>query len=447
LQKDQQKKQAVSGIRGLFQKLMDRRQQPQTTPEQRQEMGREVLSRAPISPPAPTNIAQIKDMVDLERAVTAARQKYEYHVTPEGVVAVNKNDPNDAHLLRDSQGNVFKGKNMPKEGQLYTVNGVPQGVFHQGAPVLPGDTGWTEHDATLLSGGLESLKEKQLLRVDPIIAAEVGDPPLPSDFKGGRSSEEYRDALKTWGDAAWKKQIEKETAGGVARAQAWNSYRPVQITDYDPGSDSYHTYYTTASDAIARGAAGAAEGDKLASKQARLKDIAFSSTQMRDAINALDKPFSSYQIAQMTLALQQRDPTVARNIISGLSAQAMSEKQQNFFIWMTNMTERSMALSSLAQMGQGSDLLRGAIANTIPTFASGNKGMMIKKMDAFDNQLGIIREGIAKPGKPGTPAPDSGATADTVVVRAPNGQEKTVPKGDAKKYTDAGATIVQPKKK
>src|SRR6516165_3169346 len=83
LHKDQQKKQATQGIRGLFQKLIQQRQQPQTTPEQRQEMGREVLSRAPISPPAPTNIAQIKDMVDLERAVTAARQKYEYHVTPE----------------------------------------------------------------------------------------------------------------------------------------------------------------------------------------------------------------------------------------------------------------------------------------------------------------------------------------------------------------------------
>jgi len=433
LHKDQQKKQATQGIRGLFQKLIQQRQQPQTTPEQRQEMGREVLSRAPISPPAPTNIAQIKDMVDLERAVTAARQKYEYHVTPEGVVAANKNDPHDAFLVRDSQsGQTFKGKNMPKEGQLYMVNGIPTGVFHGGQPVLPGDANWSEQDAKLMAGGFEGLKEKQFLRVDPIIAAQVGDPPLPSAYAKGRSDPEYGKALAEWGKQAQRSREQQPIDVAYARAKAWNEYGITKAMDADG-----NVFYTTRSNAI--GMAPAEEGIKLKPREVQIHDIEVASSNARDAINGLDKSFSVEQIAKMKYAMTTDDENLANTELAALSSENLSGGQQDFVIWIRQLNERAMSLRNVAGMGVGAQDLRSAIRAMLPSIRSGSKEMMIKQLDAFDNQVSILKGGIAHPG-----------ITDTVLIKAPgkDGATKRVKKSEAQKYVTAGGTIVEePKKK
>jgi len=49
-QTDQQKQQAAQGIKGLFQKLLHRQQQPQLTPEQQKAMSAEIVKKAPTTP-------------------------------------------------------------------------------------------------------------------------------------------------------------------------------------------------------------------------------------------------------------------------------------------------------------------------------------------------------------------------------------------------------------
>jgi hypothetical protein len=48
-QQDQQKQQAAQGLKGMFQKLMQQRQQPQLSPEQQKAMGAEIEAKAPTT--------------------------------------------------------------------------------------------------------------------------------------------------------------------------------------------------------------------------------------------------------------------------------------------------------------------------------------------------------------------------------------------------------------
>jgi hypothetical protein len=396
-QKDQQKQQARGGIMGIFKKLLGQRQQPQYSEDERKRMEQEIIGKAPTTV-GTFNIEQVKDVASLGRALQEARQKYQYIPSQDGTIwAVNKNDRTDAHQLRDSEsGDPIKGKTGGKEGQLYQVNGMPVGVFHGGKPVMPGDPEWTEHDGKMFEAAIVGAKEKQFLRVEPAIAAMVGDPPNPTEYAKGRSDPAYGAALKKWGAAVFAKQLEKTEAAGAARAKAFNEYRPVQVMD-----DDGNVYYTTAKNAIEQGLAGAGEGIKLRPREAQITDIQVASGKTREAINALDKNFSPAQIAKLHYAMETEDPSLANTELATLAAQDLTEKQQDFVIWLRQLNERAMSLRNVGGMGVGAQDLRTAIRAMIPGIRSGSKQMMNKQLDAFDNQVKILKGGIAHPGKGG----------------------------------------------
>jgi hypothetical protein len=68
-----------------------------------------------------------------------------------------------------------------------------------------------------------------------------------------------------------------------------------------------------------------------------------------------------------------------------------------------NLRESAFALRSVSGMGQGSDMLRQAIANAIPGAATFSKKEAISALDKFDTQVNILRTGI--PGKEITSSP------------------------------------------
>jgi hypothetical protein len=404
------KQKASSGIKGIFQKLLQRKQQPQLDDSQKNAMSKEITAKAPIATGA-LDINSLKSIADFEKAVSAAKEKYQYIPANDGsgtVWAFNKNDSKDAHMVRDSEtGQAIKvGKAPAKEGQVYTVNGVPLGVFHGGKPMQPGDEGWSDADAKLFMGAVEGVKEKQALRVDPIIAAQVGDPPMPKDFKKGRSDPEYAAALAAWGKKAEGIKNQMAGASGEARAKAFNEYRPVQVMDADG-----NVYYTTAKSAIEQGQSGAGEGIKLKPREAQIKDIQVASKSTREAINNLDRDFTPAQIAKLHYAMETEDLGLANTELSTLATQDLTEKQQDFVIWVRQLNERAMSLRNVAGMGTGAQDLRTAIRAMIPGIRSGDKKMMNKQLDAFDNQVSILKTGIAHPGK--TAPKDKKDTPDT----------------------------------
>ena len=433
-QTDQQKQQAKGGIQNLFKSLIDKvkgQQQPQYTDEEKKKMEQEIISKAPTTT-GTFDIKQVNELSTLERTLTEARQKYQYQPDAQGRMwAINKNDRNDAHILRDSEtGEEIKGKAAAKEGQVYMANGMPAGVFHSGKPVMPGDPEWKPEDKKMFDTAVNGAKEKQLLRVDPAIAAIVGDPPDPAQFKKGRSDPEYGKELEKWGKSIFDKEVEKAGASGEARAKAFNQYRPVQVMDAEG-----NVYYTTAKNAIAEGMAGAGEGIKLKSRQAQIGDIETASTKERSAIEAVDKPFSPAQISKLKFAMSTDDPGMASTQMKALASEDLTEKQQDFVIWTNQLNERAMALRGVAGIGASAQDVRGAIHAMLPGIGSGNKQMMTKQLDAFDQQVKVLKSGIAKPGK-------GGGSSGTVMMLAPDGKtKKSVPANQVDHYKKMGATV------
>jgi hypothetical protein len=436
-QTDAQKSQAKQGLMGLFRKLMTRQQQPELTGDERSRMASEITAKAPTTSAG----ASVKDqtdaakgILDIEKAAKEARENYYPPVPDEhGVLrSVSKTDPHNVVTIRDSvTGEEVKG--IPKGGtpKVLQNGGVPYGIARNGKIVTPESPDWSKEDQTAFDGAMGAAKEKQQLRIDPIIADQIGEPPNPAEYKKGRSDPEYAAALKKYGEAA--EAIKNRMVGqqGAARAKAFNEYRPVQVMDPDG-----NVYYTTAKDAISQGLAGAGEGVKLRPREAQINDIQVASQKTREAINALDKPFDTEQIAKLHYAMETEDPSLANTELATLASQNLTEKQQDFVIWVRQLNERAMSLRNVAGMGTGAQDLRTAIRAMIPGIRSGNTQMMNKQLDAFDNQVKILKGGIAHPGK-------AGGAGKTVKMKAPNGQTQTVPADQVDHYKKLGATVVQ----
>jgi hypothetical protein len=402
-QQQQQKQQAATGLKAMFQKLIQNQKQPQLSPDQQKQMGAEVQAKAPTTttpgPAIKDQLEAAKGILDLEQASKAAREQYQFIPASDGTVwAINKANPKDAFQVKDSAGQDLKGAAKGKNGPM-VVQGIPVGVYRNGKPLTPDSPDWTKEDQNVLDTSLRGSTLKQQLKIDPIIGDQIGNPPDPKDYAKGNKDPQYAAALKKYGEEAEAIKNRMAGASGTARAKAMNEYRPVQAMDADG-----NVYYTTAKNAIEQGLAGASEGVKLKPREAQINDIQVASGKAREAINALDKPFDTEQIAKLHLAMTTPDDTVANAELTTLATQNLTEKQQDFVIWVKQLNERAMSLRNVAGMGTGAQDLRSAIRDMIPGLRSGSKEMMNKQLDAFDNQVRILKGGIAHPGKAAKPA-------------------------------------------
>jgi hypothetical protein len=395
-QQNQQKQQAAQGLKSTVQKLIAKAfpKQPQLTPDEQSKMAKEIEAKAPTT----QGTADVKTLLDIEKASKDLRENYQMITSPDGKVwAVNKTNPKDAFQVKDSgSGQGVEGQTKTSQTpKVLNIKGVPYGVQHGKDVVTPDSEKWTPEDAKLFDAAQGASLHAQQLRIDPVIADEIGAPPDPKEFKGGASSSDYEKALRTYGQKAEQVKNRMVSAQGTARAIAFNQYRPVQAMD-----DDGNVFWTTAKAAIEGGMAGASEGVKLKPREAQMADIQVASQKTRDAINALDEPFSPDQIAKLHLAVTTPDDSVANAELTTLATQGLTDKQQDFVVWVKQLNERAMSLRNVAGMGTGAQDLRNAIRDMIPGVRSGSKEMMNKQLDAFDNQVKILKSGVAHPGKP-----------------------------------------------
>lgn len=242
-QQDQQKQQAATGLKGLFQKLMQKQQQPpQLTPEQHQQMVREIQEKAPTSAGGMSPDDQLKfakGILDIEQASKAARNKYDVKVGPDGTAwAYNTTDPTDAFKLTDHKtGEELKGPVKASTAPKVISNGtVPYGIQRDGKLVTPKSNDWTKADQEQFNAAINAADEKQQNKVPAVVVDEIGPGPNPENYKGGRSDPAFIAARKAWGEMA--EGVINRMAGARARAGAESRY--VQITDPDrPGEFIY----------------------------------------------------------------------------------------------------------------------------------------------------------------------------------------------------------------
>ena len=236
-------------------------------------------------------------------------------------------------------------------------------------------------------------QEQKSQGVGAEILAQAGRPPVPAQFAKGANDPGYKAANVAWGRQVEAIKNREASASGAARGEGYNASRPVAVINPQTGEVSY----MRAGDAIAGGAAPAAPGAKAMSQQQQFQEMHVAAGKARDAINNLDRDFTPTQIAKLTLAFSHEDPTVTGNEIRTIfGTQQLTPAQQDFVIWLNQLNERAMSLRNVAGMGQGSQDLRAAIQNTLPSLRSGSKQMALKQLDAFNNQVSILEKGIPK---------------------------------------------------
>lgn len=236
------------------------------------------------------------------------------------------------------------------------------------------------------------------------IEAQIGAKPTTATF-GGKTYPSPQAAQAAWGKEA--ERIKNEEAGSAAdaRGKGFGRNRPVEVLDTYNGNRPIRVSAGEQEDNPDRYINQSA-GVQAASKDKQFADIDYAADKARAAINGLDKPMNAFQIAKLEMAMRETDPGVFNTEIDTmLGSQKLTEPQQDFVTWIAQLHERAMSLRSIAGMGQGSESLRQAIIATLPGIKSGDKQLMLKQLDAFQNQAKILSEGVPniKPQGEGAP--------------------------------------------
>jgi len=254
-----------------------------------------------------------------------------------------------------------------------------------------------------------------------------GDPKNPQEINAMFAGADKLTAMK---QAFQEKMMElRGESYGHARQMA-----PLNVLDTANGNaPTYRTYQDMLKEPGRYVPAG--EADKALAKENLMEDIAGTSQLTRQAINNLKEDFPLEMKTKIALAMKADDPHMALdNLIASGAIGALSDDQREFLIATRQLAENAMAMRSILGAGQGSDDVRRAIHDTLPTLLSPDRKMALAQLAAFDGTLARLHRGVPKVplrtdlgGGPGaTGAPKVGkSVAGIMKWYADRGQPKT----------------------
>jgi hypothetical protein len=165
---------------------------------------------------------------------------------------------------------------------------------------------------------------------------------------------------------------------------------------------------------------GAELATKIKAKGATFDEIQTSSKQVRDALAQLPGDFSQSQVAKFAQVLKTPDNgSSIRNFLATDYAKSLTPAEINYVTAVKNLKESAFALRSIGGMGQGSDMLREAIAEVVPGERTPTKAYAVSSLDRFDTQVSKLRGGI----------PGLGAAEQTFNTGTTPNQNPTPPAG------------------
>lgn len=156
--------------------------------------------------------------------------------------------------------------------------------------------------------------------------------------------------------------------------------------------------------------APAGAGAQAMSKEAVFQDLHYNIDSARKAISALDEMDTGTRAA-LSYALRSTDPRSAvSTFLTGAAGQAMTPEQQEAVQSLALLNENAMTLRGVSGMGQGSDELRDAIRQTLPSGKSPNKGYALKQLDKFESVVNRLETGVPRVRTQNPPAPGPAPT-------------------------------------
>ena len=159
---------------------------------------------------------------------------------------------------------------------------------------------------------------------------------------------------------------------------------------------------------------------------AAFNEIQTSSKQVIDALNNLKGDFSQKQVAKFAQVLKVPDDgSTIKNFLATDIAKTLTPDEIEYVTAVKNLRESAFALRGISGMGQGSDMLRAAIADVVPGPRTPNKAYALSALNRFDTQVSVLKAGVPGLGAERKGEP-TGPTKPYATYTLPNGEPGTI---------------------
>lgn len=273
-------------------------------------------------------------------------------------------------------------------------------------------------------------QEAKLQGIPSEIQSQVGKPPVPAQFPKGEDDQAYINLNKMWGKNAQKMKTQESTAGANIRVSAFGEV-PSNVVDTKTGNMSIMTRDEIAQhvkEEPGRYLLATQDGIKVLSKQAAIGDIEYNLDNTRKTIGALDNLDAGTRM-KLIASLRSPNPDEALKTFMTSEARSLSDpKVQDAIIALTSMAENVMLLRSVQGVGgAGSDMMRHALMDLVPSGASPSKGYANKQLDVLAGTLKRLKAGVPTTGVPA--AQNSPATTPEAPDNTTDNKLPPVPQG------------------
>jgi hypothetical protein len=340
----------------------------------------EMLSKMPqgLSMPDPSKIASLENSISMAENREAnqkqkAGPKYTMKQDAQGNwFYADEHDPSaPIKPLLDEKGRAVTGKTQSdmKIGRMEKgAGGQPVAIWGRTpdgniAPLTPGDPGWTganqkEFDMAKAAYDTNQKNIEKRINTGNRIKGEI--------YAKTRAEYTMVDVLDT-------------------QTQTLQRASMVQIHE-DP------TRYVGANPAM-----------NVLNQQKIYSEIEVSMSQLDDEIKKLpDTPFDAETRTKFLLALRDEDPHSAFNgFIKSEAANKLTDEQVEYLTALANMNESAFALRSAGGQGAGSDMLRSAIRNMVPSGSTPSKKYAMSQMRRLKAQVQSLKVKVPRLGQEG----------------------------------------------
>jgi hypothetical protein len=296
------------------------------------------------------------------------------------------------------------------------VNGVPRDLlFYQGQYYYSDGTALEPDEARGVvvdpkpTAGAKGLKFDKVTGqvLDPVTGQRynAGDPNNPAEV-----ASMFAGADRMLADT---RNFQTKLAG--LRAASYNATKPLASYDTWNGNAPTMVPFSAYSQQPGR-YMPAGPADKAIAKENLMQDLAGTSQLTRDAINNLKEDFPFDMQVKIAASMRADDPHAALDqLIASGALGSLSPDQQDFLIATKQLAENAMSMRSILGAGQGSQDVRDAVRDTLPTLLSPDKSFALRQLDAYDRTIQRLHRGVPavplneQPFPAGGAAPSGGA--------------------------------------
>jgi hypothetical protein len=218
----------------------------------------------------------------------------------------------------------------------------------------------------------------------------------------------------------------------LASYDSWNGNAPTEVpfSEYSRYPGRY----------LPTGAA-----DKAIAKENLMQDLAGTSQLTRDAINNLREDFPADMKAKIALSMRADNPHAALDqLIASGALGSLSPDQQDFLIATKQLAENAMSMRSILGAGQGSQDVRDAVRDTLPSLLSPDRSYALRQLDAYDKTIARLHRGVPRVPLNEQPFPAGGGAAPRTGAAGAGAKGSRSIAAAMKYWTDKGQPKTEP---